>query len=85
MTTAEATAMVNMMGPGITSGLGLPNLQMTCAVSTVENVQVSATNAVATDAVTTDAVITAEDAAVTANSTSTNSTNTTAVSMNVTN
>ena len=84
MTTAEATAMVNRMGPGIISGLGLPNLQMTCAVSTVENVQVPATNAVATDAVTTDDVMT-EDAAMTANSTSTNSTNTTAVAMNVTN
>lgn len=78
MTLAEATEMVNMMGPGITSGLGLPNVAMACGVKSVENIQVPDTDAVATDAVTTDAVV------MTANSTGTSS-NTTAVAMNVTN
>ena len=70
--------MVDMMGAGITSGLGLPGLAMACKVKSVENIQVPDTDAVATDAVTTDAVVTA-------NSTGTTSSNTTAVAMNVTN
>ena len=83
MTLDGVTDMVDMMGAGITSGLGLPGLAMACKVKSVENIQVPDTDAVATDAVTTDAVTT--DAVMTANSTGTSSSNTTAVAMNVTN
>lgn len=83
MTLDEVTDMVDIMGSGITSGLGLPNVAMACGVTSVENIQVPATNAAATDAVTTDVVTT--DAVMTANSTGTSTTNTTAVAMNVTN
>ena len=83
MTLDAVTDMVDMMGAGITSGLGLPGLAMACKVKSVENIQVPDTDAVATDAVTTDAVTT--DAVMTANSTGTTSSNTTAVAMNCTN